>query len=281
MHDVSSRHRRAIAGRIWSTTSLSLAASLLSLLLLPLLVLAAGVVTDPASMLVQLGHPVVRSALWLSLWTTSISLGIIIFSRLPLAWILARRTTGPITRLVETLVELPIVVPPAVIGVALLLTFGRQGFPGSILTQWGINLAFTPAAVIIAQTVVAAPFFVQSALAAFRRIDEEYFVVARSLSASAPQIFFRIALPIALPGIVSGAALAWARALGEFGATLLFAGNLPGRTQTLTLAVYAGLETDIELARTLSTILMFTGIGLLLGLRAVARWTELGPAPRP
>ncbi len=252
---------------VWAGVGGLLAVGLLTLLLVPLAVLVLGAGLG-AGAIEQLGHPVVRDALWLSLWTTFVSLGLIVAGGLPLAWFLARARATRLVRVLETLVEMPIIVPPAVVGVALLLTFGRGGVFGGPLEQWfGVRLTFTSAAVVIAQVVVAAPFFVQSALAAFRRIDEELFVVARSLGASSSKIFFRIAVPLAMPGLVSGAALSWARALGEFGATLLFAGNLPGKTQTMTLAVYSGLEVSIELARTLSAILLLTGVVLLIALR--------------
>lgn len=254
--------------KLWAGVGGVLALGLLTLLVVPLAILVLGASLGLDAVVDQLNHPIVRSALWLSLRTTLISLLLIIAGGLPLAWFLARARTTRLVRVLETLVELPIIVPPAVVGVALLLTFGRYGIFGEILEQWfGIRLTFTTAAVVIAQVVVAAPFFVQSALEAFRRIDDELLVVARSLGASSSRTFFRIAVPLAMPGLVSGAALSWARALGEFGATLVFAGNLPGRTQTMTLAVYSGLEISIELARTLSAILMITGIALLVLLR--------------
>ncbi len=255
---------------LWAVVGSVLAVGLLSLLVIPLAVLVLGAGFGFGSVIEQLNHPMVRGALWLSLRTTFISLGLIIAGGLPLAWFLARARATRLVGALETLVELPIVVPPAVVGVALLLTFGRYGLLGEYLDHWlGIRLTFTTTAVVLAQVVVSAPFFIQSALASFRRIDEELLVVARSLGASSTKTFFRIAIPLALPGLISGAALSWARALGEFGATLVFAGNLPGRTQTMTLAVYSGLEVSIELARTLSAILMVTGILLLVILRTL------------
>ncbi len=253
---------------LWGGIGSVLAVSLLTLLVIPLAVLVLGASFGFSSILEQLSHPMVRGALWLSLRTTFISLGLIVAGGLPLAWFLARARATRFVSIIETLVELPIIVPPAVVGVALLLTFGRYGILGQYLEQWfDIRLTFTTTAVVIAQVVVSAPFFIQSALESFRRIDEELLVVARSLGASSSRTFFRIAVPLAMPGLVGGAALSWARALGEFGATLVFAGNLPGRTQTMTLAVYSGLEVSIELARTLSAILMITGVGLLIVLR--------------
>lgn len=262
---------------LWAGIGSVLAVSLLTLLVVPLAVLALGASFGFGSVLEQLSHPMVLSALWLSLRTTFISLGLIIIGGLPLAWFLARAQSSRFIGIVETLVELPIIVPPAVVGVALLLTFGRYGIFGEYLERWfEIRLTFTTTAVVIAQVVVSAPFFVQSAIESFRRIDDELLVVARSLGASSSRTFFRIAVPLAMPGLASGAALSWARALGEFGATLVFAGNLPGRTQTMTLAVYSGLEVSIELARALSVILMITGVALLVVLRTLLGRATMG-----
>lgn len=238
-----------------------LAGSLLAVLLLPLAALILG--TAPADLVAGLRHPAVPAAMRLSLLTTAVSLTLVVALGTPLAWLLARRRA----RWVEVLIELPIVVPPAVIGVALLLAFGRDGPLGGWLADLGVSIPFTAAAVVLAQVVVSAPFYVQSAVAAFRTVDDDLLAVARSLGASPARAFFRVAVPIALPGLVGGAALGWARALGEFGATLLFAGNLPGRTQTLPLAVYTALESDVRAAQAVSLVLVAVGFVLLLALR--------------
>jgi molybdate transport system permease protein len=242
-----------------------LAAVLVLVLALPLL--ALFVTADPAELAAGLAHPVAGPALLLSLLTTFASLLLVVVLGTPLAWFLAR-ARGPIARVVETLVALPVVVPPAVAGLALLLTFGRRGLFGPALGSVGAAISFTSAAVVLAQLFVAAPFYVQGAAAAFRSVDANLLVVARSLGASPARAFFRIALPLARPGLLAGAALAWARALGEFGATLMFAGNLPGKTQTLPLAIYTALESDLRAAQALSLVLVIVAFGLLLFLRA-------------
>jgi molybdate transport system permease protein len=220
--------------------------------------------TGPKALLAGLEHPAVWPALRLSLLTTTLGLLATVALGTPLAWSLARH---PRRRWFEVLLELPIVVPPAVVGVALLLVFGRQGFLGPALADAGWRLPFTTAAVVVAQVVVSAPLYVQAATAAFRGVDAELFAVARSLGASSARVFFGVAVPIALPALVGGAAVAWARALGEFGATLLFAGNLQGRTQTLPLAIYAALESDLRAAQAISVVLLVVAFALLLALR--------------
>jgi molybdate transport system permease protein len=171
----------------------------------------------------------------------------------------------------ETVVELPVVLPPAVAGVALLLAFGRRGLLGPALGAVGVGVPFTRAAVVLAESFVAAPFYVQAAVAAFRRLDPDLVLVARTLGASRPRVFFTVAIPVSWPALAGGAALSWARALGEFGATLMFAGNLSGRTQTLPLAIYTALESDLRTAQSLSIVLVAVAFALLVGIRAGAR----------
>lgn len=230
-------------------------------LVLPILALA--VTTTRADLSAGLAHPLVWPALRLSLFTTSISTLSVVALGTPLAWTLAQ-SSGRLARGVETVVQLPIVVPPAVAGVALLLAFGRSGLLG-----WSVT--FTTTAVVLAEAFVSAPFFVQAAVSAFRRIDPSLLVVARSFGAGPLSVLFRIALPLAAPGLVAGAALSWARALGEFGATLMFAGNLEGVTQTLPLAIYTALEADLRAAQALSLVLVGVALALLLFVRAVLR----------
>jgi molybdate transport system permease protein len=169
---------------------------------------------------------------------------------------------------VETLTQLPIVMPPAVAGLSLLLTFGRRGVVGAVAARLGIELSFSTAAVVLAQVFVAAPLFLQAARAAFITVDRNLLFVGRSLGAGPARLFLRVALPLARPGLVAGAAMSWARALGEFGATLMFAGNLPGRSQTLPLAIYTALESDVAAAQALAVLLVVMALGLLLALRA-------------
>ena len=210
-----------------------------------------------------LGDPLAVSALMLSGVTTLCSLATVLALGTPLAWILARRP-GRLTRALGTLIQLPIVVPPAVSGLALLLAFGRQGVLGPWLVAAGISLPFTTAAVVLAEVFVSAPFYVQAAAAAFRRLDPALLMVARSLGAGPVRTFFRVALPLSLPGLATGAALSWSRALGEFGATLMFAGNLSGRTQTLPLAIYTAMEVDLRPAKAMSVLLVVVAFTLLI-----------------
>jgi len=246
--------------------ALAPAVLLVGLLVLPFAALALA--SSPSDLVEGLRHPLFGPALWLSARTTVVSLAIVVGLGTPLAWWLA---TSPRRRrrAVEMAVDLPIVVPPAVVGIALLATFGRQGLLGPVLEAAGVSVPFSTAAVILAQVVVAAPFYVQAATAAFREVDLDLLLVARTLGASRLGAFGRVAVPVALPGLLGGAALAWARAIGEFGATLLFAGNLPGRTQTMPLAIYGALEVDVRVAISLSLVLALIAALLLLALRVL------------
>lgn len=249
----------------WWLGSRAAAGVLLAFILLPLIAL---VTTLPVGELVAgIGHPSVVPALRLSAVTTTISLAVVVGLGTPLAWHLRERR-GRGGRLVETLVRLPAVLPPAVAGVALLLAFGRRGLLGGILEEAGIAIPFTTAAVVMAEVFVSAPFFLQAATSAFRGLDDDQLTVARTLGAGRAEVFFRIALPLAAPGLVAGAAMAWARALGEFGATLMFAGNLAGETQTLTLAVYTTFESDLRAAQAISLLLVAVAFALLYALGA-------------
>jgi molybdate transport system permease protein len=211
-----------------------------------------------------LGSGAALSGLWLSLWTTALSTSLIALCGTPVAWALAQRRS----RMLETALALPAVVPPAVAGVALLVAFGRRGLLGALLPD-DVGIAFTPLAVVLAQAFVAAPFYVQAAISAFRRIAPELLIVAKSLGAGPLSLLLRVALPLARPGLLAGAALAWARALGEFGATLMFAGNLEGRTQTLPLTIYVALESDLGTAQALSALLVLVALAVLLLARAL------------
>jgi molybdate transport system permease protein len=243
----------------------ALAAALVALLVLPTVALL--VTASPRQIASGFAHPVAGPALLLSLVTTAISLLLVVVLGTPLGWWLSSRQ-GRAAGAVETLVALPVVIPPAVAGIALLLTFGRRGLLGPALASLGWSLSFSAAAVVVAQVFVSAPFYIQAATAAFRGLDRSLLVVARSLGAGPGRAFFRVALPLARPGLVAGAAMAWARALGEFGATLMFAGSMPGRTQTLPLAIYAALESDLRAAQALSLLLVVVALALLLLLRA-------------
>jgi molybdate transport system permease protein len=250
------------------------AIALLTLIVLPVLALALS--SSPSDLAAGVRHPSFLPALLLSARTTLISLAIVAATGTPLAWWLA---IGPprYTRVIELLVVLPIVIPPAVLGVAMLETFGRSGLFGPVLGALGIHVPFTTAAVVLAQVVVAAPFYVESAAIAFRRVDVDLLLVARTLGASSASAFLRIALPVASAGLLAGAALSYARSIGEFGATLLFAGNLPGTTQTMPLAIYTTLESDVRAALAISLVLVGVAVVLLLvvrlGPQALSSWT--------
>ena len=272
--------RRAFLAVAWPAAIGLLSGLLLLLVALPLggLLFSA----PPRQLLAGLSDPLVLPALRLTLFTTTVSLLVILTCGTPLAWLIAG-TTGPalqagrarrggrLWRVLETLVELPVVLPPAVAGVALLLAFGRRGLLGPGLAAAGIGLPFTRGAVIVAQTFVAAPFYLQAAIAAFRRLDPDLILVARTLGASPPRALFTVAIPVSWPSLAGGAAMSWARALGEFGATLMFAGNMSGRTQTLPLAIYTALESDLRTAQSLSVLLVAIAFALLVAIRAGAR----------
>jgi len=260
--------RNGLAAIAWPAALGLLSGLLLLLVLLPV----AGLLftSSPGRLLRGLADPLVGPAVRLTVATTVASVVVIVACGTPLAWVLARRRHR-LWRVLETVIELPVVLPPAVAGVALLLAFGRRGLLGPTLGALGIGLPFSTAAVVLAQSFVAAPFYVQAAIAAFRRLDADLVLVARTLGASWPRVFFTVALPLSWPALAGGAALSWARALGEFGATLMFAGNLGGRTQTLPLAIYTALESDLQTAQSLSIILVVVAFALLVAIRAGVR----------
>ena len=214
--------------------------------------------------------PDVLAALWLSLSTATVATLVSLLFGVPLAWLLAR-TDFPGRRLVRALVTIPLVIPPVVGGVALLLVLGRNGIVGRYLDTWfGLTLPFTPVAVVIAQVFVAMPFLVISVEGALRGADRRYEEAAATLGASRVTVFARVTLPMVLPGIAAGAVLCWARALGEVGATITFAGNFPGTTQTMPLAVYMAMQRDPEAAIVLSLVLLLVCLAVLATLRE--RW---------
>lgn len=243
---------------------LLLAAPMLLVVALPVVALLAA--SSPADVVAGVRHPLFVPALWLSARTTALSLVLVVVTGTPLAWWLS--TAAPRRRrAVELLIDLPIVLPPAVVGIALLQAFGRRGLFGDLLAGLELQLPFTTSAVVLAQVLVSCPFYVQSAASAFRRVDRDLLIVARTLGQTSAGAFFRVAAPVALPGLIAGAALSWARAIGEFGATLLFAGNLSGTTQTVPLAIYTALESDVRAALALSLVLAAVAVLLLFVLR--------------
>ena len=239
-------------------------------LALPVVALVARAVFGGTFMSAATSAPVLE-ALVLSLVTTTISLGVTILFGLPLAWILARRPFRGAT-LVEALVDLPIVLPPSVAGLALLLALGREGVLGHVLSAAGIAIPFTTAAVILAQSFVAAPFFVRSARTGFAGVDRDVEDAARVDGASEWQVVRHVTLDLARPALAAGMVMSWARALGEFGATIMFAGNIAGRTQTLPLLVYAQFEGgSLDSSIAAAAILAIAAFGVLVAVR-VLRW---------
>jgi len=215
----------------------------------------------------RLTEPGILTALRLSLLTATLATAACLVLGVPLAWLLAR-TSFPGRRLVRAVVTVPLVLPPVVGGVALLLVFGRRGLLGGWLdSTFGITLPFTTTGVVVAEAFVAMPFLVISVEGALRGADARYEEAAATLGASRWTTFRRVTLPLIAPGVAAGAVLCWARALGEFGATITFAGNFPGRTQTMPLAVYLALEQDLDSAIVLSLLLLVVSVAVLVALR--------------
>jgi molybdate transport system permease protein len=220
----------------------------------------------------------VREALWLSLWTSLTSLLLSILLGTPLAYLLARHPF-PGRSVLDTLLDVPIVLPPAVAGVGLLVTFGRQGVLGSYLAKLGIHIGFTPMAVVLAQTFVAMPLYLRAARSGFEAVDPTYEQVAATLGEPPWGIFRHVTVPLALPSLLAGAVLAWARALGEFGATIMFAGNFQGRTQTIPLAILQSMESNLDITLLLSCLLIALSFLALFLLKASTRSRSQGGRP--
>jgi molybdate transport system permease protein len=235
--------------------------------------LAGLLIRAPWSTLPQrLTEPGILAALRLSLLTATSATAVCLVLGVPLAWLLAR-IEFPGRRLVRALVTVPLVLPPVVGGVALLLVFGRRGLVGEWLdSAFGITLPFTTAGVVLAEAFVAMPFLVISVEGALRGADSRYEEAAATLGATRWTAFRRVTLPLIAPGVAAGAVLCWARALGEFGATITFAGNFPGRTQTMPLAVYLALEQDVDAAIVLSLVLLVVSVAILAAMRD--RWVS-------
>jgi len=240
----------------------------IAVLLVPLAALLLK--ADWTGMPAQLAKPAVVPALRLSLLTTSSTLVTCMVLGTPLAWLLAR-STHRATPWLRALVTVPLVLPPVVGGVALLMAYGREGVVGTrLLDLAGWSIPFTPVAVVFAEVFVALPFYVLAVEGSMRGLDPRYDAMAATLGASPWRTFRTVVIPMVAPGVASGAALAWARALGEFGATITFAGNFPGRTQTAPLAVYVALESDPQAAIALSLVMLLTSVVILGALRG--RW---------
>ena len=245
------------------------AAIALAFLVLP--ILAIFVHVSPGRLVDQLSNPVVTDALVVSFKTTLIAQVLVLLFGTPTAYLLASRRF-PGRSLCVTLVELPIVLPPAVAGIGLLAAFGRFGLLGSTLRAVGITIPFTQSAVTLAVAFVASPLYVRQAIAAFEAIDPNLVAASRTLGAGPARTFFRVVLPLARGGLAAGEALAFARGLGEFGATIMFAGSLQKVTQTLPLAIYAEFEVNFDVTLAISALLVLISAALLISLKLTSLW---------
>jgi molybdate transport system permease protein len=254
------------------------AITVVTLVFLALPIVAIFAHTTPAHLLDQLSNPVVRDAFVVSLKTSLIAQALIVLFGTPTAYLLAtRRFRGHAVAV--TLVELPLVLPPAVAGIGLLAAFGRLGLLGSTFDALGIALPFTQTAVTIAVAYVASPLYVRQAIAAFEATDPNLTAASRTLGAGPTRTFFRVVLPLAQGGLIAGLALSFARGLGEFGATIMFAGSLQRVTQTLPLAIYAEFDQNFDATLAMSGVLVLVSVLLLLGLRIGLTW-QRSPSKR-
>jgi molybdate transport system permease protein len=250
-----------------------------ALIFLTLPVVAIFVNSSPGDLIASLGEPGALDALWLSLRTTAASIAIILLVGTPAAYLLATRSFRG-KAVVVTLIELPLVLPPAVAGIALLAAVGPSGILGGAVEAAGIELSLATAGVVVALTFVASPFYVRQAMAAFTAVEPTLLDASRTLGASEAHGFLRVMIPVALPGLAAGTALALGRALGEFGATLMFAGSFQGITQTVPLAIYDRFSTDFDSALALSAVLVAVSAAILLSVKLVWGGEALGVAPR-
>ncbi len=251
-------------------------AAVLTFLTVP--IVAIFVNSSPAELIDSLGEPGALDALWLSLRTTAMALAVILIVGTPAAYLLATRSFRG-KSVVVTLVELPLVLPPAVAGIALLAAVGPSGILGGAVETAGIELSLQTAGVVVALTFVASPFYIRQAMASFAAVDRTLLDASRTLGASEARGFVRVMIPEAMPGLAAGTALALGRALGEFGATLMFAGSFQGITQTVPLAIYAELGTDFDTALALSAVLVAVSAAILLSVKLVHGREALGGAP--
>ena len=240
---------------------------------LTLPVLAIFLRVPPGELVAQLGDERARDALLVSLKTSVLAHVFILGVGTPAAYLLATRAFRG-RSVVLSLLELPLVLPPAVAGLGLLAAFGRTGLLGEELRALGLSIPFTQVAVVLAICFVASPFYVRAAVAAFESVDPALTGAARTLGAGPARVFARIALPLSLPALGAGSTLAFARGLGEFGATIMFAGSFPGRTQTAPLAIYDALDEDFEVALALGALLVAVSAALLLTVKLVPSWTR-------
>ncbi len=247
----------------------------LSFLLLPIVAIFVDI--PPGRLLDGLNDPAAVDALIVTLKTTLVANALILLFGTPAAYFIATHSFRAKPLLV-TAVELPLVLPPAVAGIGLLSAFGRFGLLGETLSFFGLEIAFTQLAVVLAVTFVASPFYLRAGISAFEAVDPSLPAAARTLGAGPARTFFRVALPLAAGGLGAGWALAFARGIGEFGATIMFAGSLQGVTQTLSLAIYEQFDVDFDVALAIGAELVVVSAALLLAIKLVPSWTR-SPSP--
>jgi molybdate transport system permease protein len=256
--------RAAAAAAVFAAAAVAFA-----FLLFPIVAIFARV--PPGRLVAQLSSGVVVDALVVSLKTSAIAQALILLLGTPAAYLLARRRF-PGRSLAITLVELPLVLPPAVAGIGLIAAFGRFGLLGGALSGLGVRLGLTQAAVVLAVAYVASPLYLRQAIAAFEAVDEDVVAASRTLGAGPVRTFFRVVLPLARGGLAAGEALAFARGLGEFGATIMFAGSLQDVTQTLPLAIYQEFAVDFDVTLAMSALLVVVSAALLVALKVGLQW---------
>ncbi|WFN33934.1 ABC transporter permease [Methanogenium sp. S4BF] len=225
---------------------------------------------SPEAFIASLSTPVVTDALILSLTTAVACVLIVVLCGTPISYINARFAYRG-KDIIDTLIDIPVILPPAVAGLALLMAFGRYGIVGKYLSLCGIEIAYTTLAVVLAQVFVSSPFYIRQARAGFEAVDTSLEDAARTLGASPLRTFARITMPLAAGGLISGAVMTFARALGEFGATIMFAGNIQGRTQTMPLAIYTTMQGDLDASLALAVILVIISFGVITGVRYTLR----------
>jgi molybdate transport system permease protein len=261
--------RRQVVGGLFRASLVLATGVVLAFLLLP--IVAVFLQVPPGDLLSALGSSAARDALRVTAETIAISMLAILVVGTPAAyWISTRR--GAVRDALVTLIELPLVLPPAVAGIGLLVAFGSAGLLGDTFDALGLDIAFTKVAVVLAVTFVASPFYLRTAIAAFEVVDPTLPAAARTLGAGPGRVFFRVMLPLARGGLGAGAALAFARGLGEFGATIMFAGSLQGVTQTLSLAIYEQFDLDLDVALAISAFLIVASALVLLTVKLLTRW---------
>jgi molybdate transport system permease protein len=259
---------------------LLVAVAVVTLAFLALPIVGIFVHTSPGNLIHQLSNPVVRDAFVVSIKTSLIAQALILLFGTPTAYLLATRRF-PGHALAMTLVELPLVLPPAVAGLGLLAALGRQGLLGSSLDAFGVSLPFTQSAVTVAVSYVASPLYIRQAIASFEATDPQLPAASRTLGAGPVRTFFRVVLPLARGGLIAGLALSFARGLGEFGATIMFAGSLQAVTQTLPLAIYSEFDVSFDAALAMSGVLILISAVLLLTLRIALSWQRSPSSKSP